>query len=412
MSVPKRLFSSRLLLTFQLSLLLSAALVLPASAQQVLIGQADTVRVTNGGTWHLQGGTMDFGGVDTTAALVETDSARVTGGVLTATRALNGPSSVNVAGLGAVLTASANLGDVTVTRGHAVQTGGGNESIERYYDISPSGTNSGLSAELTQTYHDAELNGLTESDLVTFKSADGGSTWDEKGADSRNTSPTGGNTVTLSGISSFSRWTLGSSTSPLPVEMAAFEAARAGQGGEEAVRLRWETASETGNAGFEVQRKAIGRPSASWETVGFRESKASGGTTSEARSYRFADEDLPYAADTLEYRLRQVDLDGTVHRTDPIRVARGGVSELQLKETYPNPARGRVTVRFAVPETDSDKLVRLQLYDILGRQVRTAPVEAGRHETRLSVEDLASGVYVLRLEAGSQTRTRRLTVVK
>ncbi len=391
------------------------ALALPAPAQQVLVQNGATARVSNGGVWHLQGGTMDFGPAGTTNRLKEIADGRVFGGLLTATRALDNPSSADPAGLGAELSVSVDLGEVTVTRGHEVQTASnGNESIERYYDISPSKNNSGLSATLTYAYADAELNGLSESNLELFKSTDGGSSWDEKGQDSRDASA---NTVTLSGIESFSRWTLGSSSSPLPVELASFEGQVAsGSAEEEAIQLRWRTASETGNAGFEIQRRAGTSPSASaWQKVGFQESKAEGGTTSEARSYRFTDEDLPYAADTLSYRLRQVDTDGSAQVSDPVKVARGGVSELQLKETYPNPTRSWVTVRYAVPEkraAESD--VRLRLYDVLGRQVQSvqAGAEAGRHETRLSVQDLASGVYVLRLSAGSTTETRRLTVVK
>ena len=70
----------------------------------------------------------------------------------------------------------------------------------------------------------------------------------------------------------------------------------------------------------------------------------------EATIYRFTDEALPYAADTLAYRPRQVDSDRSAQVTDPVTVARGGVSALELEETYPNPARNRVTVRFAVPD--------------------------------------------------------------
>ena len=110
--------------------------------------------------------------------------------------------------------------------------------------------------------------------------------WSQEGFDSRTTSPTGGNTVTLSGIESFSRWTLGSGASPLPVELASFEAtkAQAGGTGEEAVQLSWTTASERNNAGFEVQRKADGSgPGGTWEQVGFRESKAAGGNAQTRR---------------------------------------------------------------------------------------------------------------------------------
>lgn len=397
-------------------LLLSGSLALPSSAQEVLVQNGATAAVSNGGVWDLQGATMDFGEAGATARLNEQAAGRVTGGLLTAIRALNGPDGADPAGLGAELSASVNLGEVTITRGHAAQIAeNGNESIERYYDISPSENNGGLSATLTHSYADAELNGRTESELELFKSTDGGSTWSEEGFDSRDAS---GNTVTLGGIESFSRWTLGSESNPLPVELASFEAtqAQASGGSEEAVQLTWKTVSETGNAGFEIQRQAEGTSSnASWEQVGYRESKAESGTTSEALTYRFTDEELPYAADTLTYRLRQVDTDGSAELTDPVRVARSGVNQLQLKKTYPNPAQSRVTVRYAVPEeTASEGEVRLRLYDVLGRQVRTVKVkgEAGRHGTQLSVNDLASGVYVLRLQGTEQSLTRRLTVVR
>jgi hypothetical protein len=405
------------------SLLLSVGLALPAPAQQVLVQNGATVEVASGGAWDLQGGAMDFGPVGATARLEEVSAGRVTGGQLTADRALSSPSQADPAGLGAVLSASVDLGEVTVTRGHVVQTASnGNESIRRYYDITPSKNNSSLSATLTHTYADAELNGLSESDLELFKSEDGGSTWSEEGFDSRDASA---NEVTLSGIESFSRWTLGSEASPLPVELASFEATTEEASGadQEAVTLSWTTASESGNAGFEIQRKVEGTPSSgtssseTWEQVGFRESKAPGGTTTEAKTYRFVDEDLPYAADTLSYRLRQVDVSGTAQVTDPVRVARSGVSELKLKETYPNPASRRVTVRFAIPEearSASQGEATLRLYDVLGREVQSVrtSAEPGRHETQLSVQDLASGVYVLRLQAGETSQTRRLTVVK
>jgi hypothetical protein len=399
------------------SLLLAAAVALPAPAQQVLVQNGTTAQVSNGGVWDLQGGTMDFGEVGATARLQEVTSGHVTGGLLTAVRDLNGAKGVDVAGLGAELTTPVDLGEVTVTRGHVVQTASnGNESIRRYYDISPSKNNSGLNADLTHTYVDAELNGLSESALELFKSPDGGSTWSEEGFDSRDATA---NTVTLSGIESFSRWTLGSEASPLPVELASFEARAEEASGadEEAVTLSWTTASESGNAGFEIQRKVEGNSSGgTWEQVGFRESKATGGTTTEAKTYRFTDEDLPYAADTLSYRLRQVDVGGTATLSDPVRVARSSVSSLQLKETYPNPASRRVTVRFAIPEKSASAAqeATLRLYDVLGREVQSvqAGAEPGRHETQLSVQDLASGVYVLRLRAGGDAQTQRLTVVK
>ena len=171
------MFDRRLHLPLIAIIFLSLGLAPPAPAQQVLVQNGATVEVSNGSIFDLQGGEMDLGEASATARLEETTAGRVTGGTLTATRALSSPSGADPAGLGAVLDASEDLGEVTV-RGHTAQTANGNTSIERYYDISPSQNNGSLSAKLTVTYNDDELNPLSgsESDLELFKSSDGGST--------------------------------------------------------------------------------------------------------------------------------------------------------------------------------------------------------------------------------------------
>jgi hypothetical protein len=190
----------------------------------------------------------------------------------------------------------------------------------------------------------------------------------------------------------------------LPVEIGSFRAERAG----ESVRLSWSTGTETNNAGFEVQRQTGGM--AGWTDVGFVESRGSGGTTQKPQSYRFTDENLPYGADTLRYRLRQVDVDGASEVTAPVTITRSA-TDLELKSPFPNPARTQATVRFGVPERAK---VRLALYDVMGRQVRVlhnGPLK-GRQEMQADLSGLSSGSYFLRLKAGEEVRTRQITVVQ
>jgi hypothetical protein len=407
-------------LSFRLAcaLLLPLETAAPAPAQTIEVQNGTTVQVQNGSVLDLEGGTMDLGGAGATATLDEQGAGRVAGGTLTATRSLNGPSQAEPAGLGVVLTTSADLGAVTLTRGHTAQSGGGNTSIERYVDILPSQNNSGLSATLTLEYRDDELNGQSEPDLEFFRSTDDGATWSAEGIASLNESD---NTATLNGISAFDRFTLGSAAQSLPVELARLEGtvvesddgARPGPGA--AVQLTWTTTSETRSAGFEVQRRAEGGPSGgTWTRVGYRESKAEGSAATEALTYRFTDPEVPYAADSVRYRLRQVDVDGSATLSDPVTVARPGVSEVQLLGTAPNPARRQATVRYGLPEGLAGDNVTMRLYDVLGRQVRSADVQAepGRHKQTLDVTGLSSGVYFLRLRAGGQTKTRKMTVVR
>lgn len=408
--------SVRLLFVSLLVLLVGRAGPQEVAAQQVRVQNGTTLQVQNGAVVDLEGTTMNFGDAGATARLDETGGGRVTGGLLTATRAVGSPSEADPAGLGIEITTSNDLGGLTVTRGHMVQTGNGNQSIERYYDLSPDQNNSGLDAKLTLSYADGELNGLTESELVVFKSTDGGTSWSEEGFESRDAQ---NNTVTLSGIESLSRWTLGSESSPLPVELASFE----GTVTEQGVRLTWQTATESGNAGFAVQHRrtatasqAPGAASANqsadeWTKIGFVESKAEGGTSTGALSYRFLAEDFPVG--THEFRLMQVDLDDTETPHDPISVTVQMREDMRLSPPAPHPVTDRATVAFAVREQTR---TTIQLYNTLGQQVATVyrghPPAGEQRSVRLPVQTLAPGVYFLRLTAGGQSQTRKVTVVR
>jgi len=201
---------------------------------------------------------------------------------------------------------------------------------------------------------------------------------------------------------SFSEFVLASNTQGLPVELAGFDATLTGS---QTVRLSWQTTSETNNAGFQVQRRQAG--AGSWTEVDFVEGA---GTTEEAQTYRFTDA-VPFAADSMRYRLKQVDADGSTQLSDPVTVAMGPPDRLTLRAPFPNPVRGQATIRYAVPERQDVSLV---LFDVLGRQVRTLTrsPQKGRHERQLDVSGLSSGAYILRLRGENSVETRRITVVK
>jgi len=232
--------------------------------------------------------------------------------------------------------------------------------------------------------------------LLVLKREDNGSPWTPLNTTRE------GETLVSSTLGSFSEFAIGGNTSsnPLPVELSSLDAVFE----EEQVTVTWTTASETGNARFQIQRKAERER---WTTVG---SVEGAGTTSESRSYRFTDEDLPYAADRLTYRLRQVDTDGTTTLSDPV-VVKQGVDKVELLATVPNPASRQARARFSIPERQE---VQLRLYDALGREVR-AIVNAereGRHEETIDVSGLSSGTYFLRLQAEDTGKSRQVTVVR
>ena len=195
-------------------------------------------------------------------------------------------------------------------------------------------------------------------------------------------------------------------TDIIPVELARFEAQRIGEG---AVQLTWQTASETNNSGFVVQRQTGTGTSTVWTRVHFAEGA---GTTSEPQFYRFTDRAVPFEAETVHYRLKQVDLDGTTHLSSEVKLDLGTPERLALHTPFPNPSRNETTVRYELP-TDTE--VQIAVYDLLGRRVATPVdrrVDAGHTQFQLRTQDLPSGTYILHLRTGQQTRTQRLTVVK
>ncbi len=212
---------------------------------------------------------------------------------------------------------------------------------------------------------------------------------------------------------SFGELVLASDANPLPVELARFEAT-ATDGG---ARLTWQTASEQNNAGFEIQRR-VGDASApetrkeeeTWAKVGYVESKAQGGTATESKSYSYAAEDLPVG--THQFRLKQVDLDGSATLTDPVTVDIRMQEALKLAPA-PNPISNSATLSFAVKE---QKETRITLYNTLGQQVATVyqgtPLAGERQTVQLDARALPSGTYFLRLQAGRRTKTERVTVIR
>jgi len=206
-------------------------------------------------------------------------------------------------------------------------------------------------------------------------------------------------------IESFGEFAFANEDDALPVEIANFEAVAEKDGG----RLSWQTVSETNNAGFEVQHRASEK--ADWDEVGYVESKAQGGTTTEAQSYHYTAEDLPVG--THQFRLRQVDLDGSSQVHGPISVDVQMQETLELKPPSPNPVSSTAMLSFAVK---AQAKATVAVYDMLGRKVATlfegVPTPGENTRLQLDTSSLPSGAYIIRLRADGKTETRRMTVVQ
>ncbi len=195
-------------------------------------------------------------------------------------------------------------------------------------------------------------------------------------------------------------------TTVLPITLSSFTATIASN---QSAILNWETMSETDVYGFNAQRSVDNMP---YQTIGFIQGH---GTSVAKHDYTYVDSLPPNGQ--LTYRLEEVDNSGVLTYSDPVTptvtsVKMGNAVACELFQNYPNPFNPTTTIRYDVARTSA---VRLSVFDVLGREVQTLVNETkqpGRYEALFDGKDLASGIYLYRLQTEGLVQTRKLMLVK
>ena len=90
----------------------------------------------------------------------------------------------------------------------------------------------------------------------------------------------------------------------------------------------------------------------------------------------------------------------------------------RLAQNYPNPFNPTTTIKYEIPK---DSKVKLVIYDILGREVKTLVnneiKSAGYYKVEFNMQNYASGVYFYRIEAddlkgGKFVDAKKMVLVK
>jgi hypothetical protein len=187
--------------------------------------------------------------------------------------------------------------------------------------------------------------------------------------------------------------------SEIPVELTSFTA----EVGKDNVILRWHTATETNNFGFEVEKNN----GSGFDKISFIPGH---GTTTEDQSYIYTDQKI--GTGTFSYRLKQVDYDGTYKYSEVINVVIDNPGEFYLGQNYPNPFNPTTTISYSIPQ---DGLVTLKVYDVLGNEVKTLINEfqvAGTSEISFDGSALSSGVYYYQMISGEFTSIKKFILMK
>lgn len=186
----------------------------------------------------------------------------------------------------------------------------------------------------------------------------------------------------------------------LPVELVSFTAQTDGQG----ILLQWATASETANAGFEVQH----RRAETFQPVGF---VAGHGTTTISRAYQYRVATVQPGRHT--FRLKQVDLDGTVAYSPEVEVTVELAQTYALGAAYPNPFNPQAQFEVTVRETQP---VTVTLYNLLGQAVaelyRGVLAANVPQMVQIDGRGLASGVYLYRVQGTRFLATKTVMLAK
>ncbi len=351
------------------------------------------------GSIDIQGNTIDLG---TTGSLNnETNATRIygTNGTITATgRSIALSTMSNVANLGAEITPNgASITNINVTRGVASQTGAGSMGIYRYYDLTTTPATA-LNATLTIHYFDAEYDavhgGTDEATYDLWRSTDAGTTWIGMSA----TPSPASNSVTLTGIDQFSRWTVSSyASNALPIKLLNFTAKLK----IDEVLLQWTSALENNFDYYQIERSTTGKE---FEVIG-KVPGAGYNTDNILHNYSFIDASPFYGVNY--YRLTSIDLDHHYEYYHIVRVLNDEARKYFY--LFPNPSAGysvSYKVNFNLLESDVNRVV---ITNSLGITVTDILVNKPT-DTILFTNRLNPGVYFVKCISPDFADVTRLIV--
>jgi flagellar hook assembly protein FlgD len=98
--------------------------------------------------------------------------------------------------------------------------------------------------------------------------------------------------------------------------------------------------------------------------------------------------------------------------TDVRLISNAVPTTYSLKQNYPNPFNPSTNIEYSILVKG---LVKLQIFDILGRSIATlvnTTQEAGVYHATWDGKTAASGVYFYKLESGSFSKTERMLLLK
>lgn len=207
--------------------------------------------------------------------------------------------------------------------------------------------------------------------------------WEHTGVNVGGIADTSNTTGIISGITTSGQDVTGLdfgivTPNPVSVNLVYFEVTV--QNGEP--NLKWQTAEEQNNRGFEIERSPNGMD---WTTIGFVGSIAHKGSSVGLLDYSFSDR-TPLANKNF-YRLKQLDNDGNATYS---YVRMVNLSKVYNPQVAPNPASDVVII------SGINGGERIAIYDITGSLIKEIVHTEGSRQV-VSLTDMNAGVYYIHI---------------
>jgi hypothetical protein len=195
-----------------------------------------------------------------------------------------------------------------------------------------------------------------------------------------------------------------SAVGSLPVELTSFTANQSVSG----VELRWATATEVSNFGFDIERASlvIQNNQTNWEKISFISGH---GNSNSPNKYSFND-NKPLNGKS-QYRLKQIDKDGDFKYSKTVEVV-SVILKYDLAQNYPNPYNPTTLITYSIPTSSN---VILKVYNVLGKLITTLVNEnqgAGIYKVNFDAGSLSNGVYFYKIQAGNYTAVKKMLLLK
>ena len=254
-----------------------------------------------------------------------------------------------------------------------------------YFDITDAGA--AITVDLTFDFDEAGMNsssspaGTASNYKLLYRSGTSGN-WSIV----TSASSIGSSQVLFTGVSLtngdgyYALGTIDATNSPLPIELLSFEARLNGN----LVQIDWQTASETNNDYFTIERSTDG---VEWQEIA---QIPGAGNSNEIRKYSYID-NAPVAGLTY-YRLKQTDYNGSFDYSPVRKVEVQQKAELKL---YPNPTQNSITIEGNIQDEQN-----VRVYNSLGQEFSSIILIKRTNSTSIKIDlsALPKGVYFVRID--------------